>query len=78
MHLGWEVWACGVVSGAGSRSRGRTHAGCPPGSYLTLASVSRGKMDVFISVKSENGSDAQVSLNRSVLEGYLEAMRQMA
>ena len=41
------------------------------------ASVSRGKVDVFITVKSENGDETQVSLNRSVLEGYLAAMRQM-
>ena len=34
-------------------------------------------MDVFVSVKSENGSEAQVSLNRGVLEGYLTAMRRM-
>ena len=41
------------------------------------ASVSRGKVDVFISVKSENGSEVQVSLNKGVLEAYLAAMRQM-
>ena len=41
------------------------------------ASVSRGKVDVFISVRSENGEDAQVSLNKPVLEGYLAAMQQM-
>ncbi len=41
------------------------------------ASVSRGKVDVFITVKSENGDDTTVSLNRAVLEGYLTAMRQM-
>ena len=41
------------------------------------ASVSRGKVDVFISVRSENGEEAQVSLNKPVLEGYLTAMRQM-
>ncbi len=41
------------------------------------ASVSRGKVDVFISVRSENGEEAQVSLNKPVLEGYLAAMRQM-
>ncbi len=41
------------------------------------ASVSRGKVDVFISVKSENGDDTTVSLNKAVLEGYLTAMRQM-
>ena len=41
------------------------------------ASVSRGKVDVFISVKSEGGDETQVSLNKTVLEGYLAAMRQM-
>ncbi len=41
------------------------------------ASVSRGKVDVFISVHSEDGDETQVSLNRNVLGGYLSAMRQM-
>ena len=41
------------------------------------ASVSRGKVDVFISVRSEGGDEVQVSLNKAVLEGYLAAMRQM-
>ena len=41
------------------------------------ASVSRGKVDVFISIKSENSDDTKISLNASVLEGYLSAMRQM-
>ena len=40
-------------------------------------SVSRGKVDVFISVHSETGEEVQVSLNQTVLEGYLKAMRQM-
>ena len=40
-------------------------------------SVSRGKVDVFISVHSEGGEEVSVSLNKSVLEGYLTAMRQM-
>ncbi len=39
--------------------------------------VSRGKVDVFISVKSESGEDTTVSLNKAVVEGYLTAMRQM-
>ena len=39
--------------------------------------VSRGKVDVFISVKSENSDDTRISLNGAVLEGYLNAMRQM-
>jgi len=41
------------------------------------ASVSRGKVDVFISVRSEGGEETKVTLNRPVLEGYLSAMRQM-
>ena len=40
-------------------------------------SVSRGKVDVFITVRSEGGEQAQVSLNSAVLEGYLAAMRRM-
>ena len=40
-------------------------------------SVSRGKVDVFISLRSEGGDETQVSLNKAVLEGYLSAMRQM-
>ena len=41
------------------------------------ASVSRGKVDVFISIRSEGGEEAQISLNKAVLDGYLSAMRQM-
>ena len=41
------------------------------------ASVSRGKVDVFISMRSENGSDAKVSLNKGMVEGYLAAMQEM-
>ena len=40
-------------------------------------SVSRGKVDVFITVRSEAGDEVQVSINKTVLEGYLSAMRQM-
>ena len=40
-------------------------------------SVSRGKVDVFISVRTEGGEEAKVSLNDAVLEGYLAAMRRM-
>ena len=39
--------------------------------------VSRGKVDVFITVRSENGDGAKISLNTAVLEGYLAAMNQM-
>ena len=41
------------------------------------ASVSRGKVDVFISVRSECGDEVQVTLNESVLKSYLEAMHRM-
>ena len=41
------------------------------------ASISRGKVDVFISVHSEGGDETKVTLNKGVLEGYLAAMRQM-
>ena len=42
------------------------------------ASISRGKVDVYISVRSENGTDAKVTLNTGMVEGYLAAMEQMA
>ena len=41
------------------------------------ASVSRGKVDVFITVRSEAGDEVQVTLNQNVLKGYLDAMHQM-
>ncbi len=39
--------------------------------------VSRGKVEMFISIKSETGADTTITLNKAVLEGYLAAMRQM-
>ena len=39
--------------------------------------VSRGKVDVFISLRSEGGEEVKITLNEGVLEGYLTAMRQM-
>ena len=41
------------------------------------ATVSRGKVDVFITLRTEGGEEAQVTLNKTVVEGYLAAMRQM-
>ena len=41
------------------------------------AAVSRGKVEVFVTMKSETGEDTTVSLNEAVLQGYLDAMRQM-
>ena len=40
-------------------------------------SVSRGKVDVYITLRSEAGEDVKITLNESVLSGYLTAMRQM-
>ena len=40
--------------------------------------ISRGKVDVFISVHSEGAADVKVTLNAAMVEGYLAAMKQMA
>ena len=45
---------------------------------LIKANVSRGKVDVYISMTSEAAEDVQISLNKPVLEGYLAAMKQIA
>ncbi len=41
------------------------------------ASISRGKVDVYVSVRSEGAEQVQVTLNQAMVEGYLAAMRQM-
>ena len=41
------------------------------------AAVARGKVDVLISVGAAAGEPVRVSLNRPVLEGYLQAMNAM-
>lgn len=41
------------------------------------ATISRGKVDVFISLRGEGTQDVQVTLNAPMVEGYLAAMRQM-
>ena len=41
-------------------------------------SITRGKVDVFLSIASVGTSPVQISLNRPVLEGYLAAMRSIA
>ena len=40
--------------------------------------ISRGKVDVYVSVRSEGGEQGTVTLNTALAEGYLAAMRQMA
>ena len=39
--------------------------------------ISRGKVDVFITVHSESTSDVKITLNAAMVEGYLAAMKQM-
>ena len=39
--------------------------------------ISRGKVDVFITVHSEGATDVKVTLNAAMVEGYLAAMKQM-
>ena len=39
--------------------------------------VSRGKVDVYISVKAEGETDTKITLNTGVVQGYLAAMGQM-
>ena len=41
------------------------------------ATISRGKVDVFITVRSEGAPDVKISLNAAMVEGYLTAMKQM-
>ena len=41
-------------------------------------SVTRGKVDVFVTVNLTQSSDVKIGLNRPVLEGYLAAMRAIA
>lgn len=39
--------------------------------------ISRGKVDVYITVRSEDGEQVKISLNTSVVEEYLSAMHRM-
>ena len=39
--------------------------------------ISRGKVDVFITVHAEGAADVKVTLNAAMVEGYLAAMKQM-
>ena len=41
------------------------------------AAISRGKVDVYITIKSEAEADTKITLNTAIMEGYLNAMRQM-
>ena len=41
------------------------------------AIISRGKVDVSVSVHAEGAADVQITLNEAMVQGYLDAMRQM-
>ena len=41
------------------------------------ARISRGKVEVFVSLRSEGTSDVTVTLNTTMVEGYLAAVKQM-
>ena len=41
------------------------------------AKITRGKVDVFVSVRSEGAQDTTVSLNKPMVEGYIAALEQM-
>ncbi len=40
--------------------------------------VTRGKVDVYISLRSENADDVKITLNTAVAAGYVDAMHRMA
>lgn len=40
--------------------------------------ISRGKVDVFVSLRAEGAQDVKITLNTAMVEGYLDAMHQMA
>ena len=42
------------------------------------ATISRGKVDVFVTQRSEGASDVKIPLNSAMVAGYLEAMNAMA
>ncbi|MBO4501571.1 MAG: hypothetical protein J5760_04950, partial [Clostridia bacterium] len=39
--------------------------------------VSRGKIDIFVSIDNLNGDQTQLSLNREYLEAYIDALRKI-
>ncbi len=45
---------------------------------LVKENVTRGKVDVFVSLVNATGDDTKISLNRPILEGYLAVMQTIA
>lgn len=46
-------------------------------SYLQ-SRISRGKIEMFVSIETENGSDIRVELNRGYLDSYFSALKDMS
>lgn len=44
---------------------------------LVSKRVSRGKVDLFLQIDSPQGENAEVSLNRSIAEGYMMALKEL-
>jgi len=57
--------------------RGMAYLEEPVKAYLK-SNVSRGKMEVYISVDSNEGEATEVSVNTEYLEGYLKALKEIA
>ncbi len=49
-----------------------------PAKQLVKKHISRGKVDVYITVNALEGTEVQIAVNRPVLEGYLNALRSIA
>ena len=49
-----------------------------PVKQLVKRYITRGKVDVYVSVANKEGTEISVALNRPALEGYLTAMRTIA
>lgn len=45
---------------------------------LVKESISRGKVDVFISIRNSDGGEMKVTLNRSVAESYISELRALS
>lgn len=42
-----------------------------------MKSISRGKVEIFIAIEQKEDSDREITLNRSVAEGYINALREL-
>jgi len=45
---------------------------------LVSKNISRGKVDVFVSLDSSNADDVEIKLNRTLAESYITTLREMA